>query len=772
MKKSNLHKLLALVLALVMACSMIPPVTVNAADANWTLEENTEIFWVKNDETEASFDVLIEQIQLFSSELAEKVTTTALPITYGEQSEAGEHDIILVLDSSVNVVAEGYVVTATDSSIKIAAKDADGLFYGCRYLIKELLLDGTVASVTDAPDVAERAVSLDNGRKYYSVEWIKEFIREMSRANMNALALHFSEEMGLGIESKLYPWLNGRDGELCTQAEIDDDERVLTHEEIAEIVEYANLYHIEIIPSLDSPGHMNYIVKKFNEQCATSGFTFTYDGETITVPAGTDIGNYFHYNGQTSIVKGSRNANYSRGIDISNDIAVVFTRSLIEEYATLFGDLGSTKFDIGGDELLGWGTAVVSTSTASRWKQLDHWKEYAQNRAKAEGKSNWASAVAYDGFIYYMNDLNALVRELGYTSVRMWNDDALRYTDTGWNSVVQLEDTIDIWYWTYNSSSHPNTVWTYATAGYQVHNILSDYNYYAMTTDYYSSNRTSFTKAYADQIYNEWTPFTFDSTSTTLGSGKNTAIGNPNVLGGAFGIWSDNPSLKTEDEVMADLLPMIRAHGAKSWDALANETVAYDTFDANWDKFGAAPAGTVTAPEIQYSVDVTALEAALAEYTATDASLYTTESFAAYTAAAEAGREALTSAKTQAEVDAAVDMLNQCKNALEAVSTGTVPAFISGSFKSSYVYVGKVATLNMSVIKGTEIDHFMITNDVNAEVEIVRYSVSTKKTDRDNYCIIFKATEAMVGDRTFTVYAVYADGTRSVDCLTLTIKVK
>ena len=42
---------------------------------------------------------------------------------------------------------------------------------------------------------------------------------------------------------------------------------------------------------------------------------------------------------------------------------------------------------------------------ASRWKQLDHWKTYAQNRAKNEGITNYTDAVAYDAFMYYMNDI-------------------------------------------------------------------------------------------------------------------------------------------------------------------------------------------------------------------------------------------------------------------------------------------------------------------------------------------------------------------------------
>ena len=97
--------------------------------------------------------------------------------------------------------------------------------------------------------------------------------------------------------------------------------------------------------------------------------------------------------------------------------------------------------------------------------------------------------------MYYMNDLYDLVTGLGYTSVRMWNDDALRSVDTGWKHVVELNPAIDIWFWTTGS----NTCWTYANKGYQLYNILSDYTYYALTDDYFG-NRKSFNQAYADQI--------------------------------------------------------------------------------------------------------------------------------------------------------------------------------------------------------------------------------------------------------------------------------
>ncbi|MBQ7910546.1 MAG: family 20 glycosylhydrolase [Clostridia bacterium] len=658
---------LSLILAICMVTSAF---TVTAfAAGGWSPKTSTKIYV---DATAVSqFEALEYEANFFEAEYEEKIGDN-INTAIGAVSDAGSEDIILTYDASVPT--QGFNVSVSGDKLIVAASDDDGIFYGCRYVIQQLLINGSVSAASQSPSVLERSISLDNGRKYYSVEWIKELIREMSWSNMNTLVMHFSEEMGLGLETKLYPWLNGRDGTLCTQAELETvDNRYLTQKEFLEIAAYAEKYHVDLMPSLDSPGHLNYLVKTFNDKVKTDGsFSFTYNGKTYkTTYSGSTykfyvdgvsqgsstygIGNYFKYNGTTTLVKGSRNANYSRGIDISNPVAVAFVQSLTVEYGNLFRSVGATKIDIGGDELLGWGAAV--TSSVAKWKQLDHWKAYAQNRAKAEGKSNYSSAVAYDAFLYYMNDLNDLARSLGYTGVRMWNDDALRSSDTGWNKVVELDQDIDIWFWTIGS----NTCWTYATAGYQLYNILSDYTYYAMTSDYFSDERGSFDQAYADQIYNEWSPFVFTNSGN---ANYIMSTANPNVLGGALGIWSDNPNLRTETQVMADIKPLFRAIGAKSWNATANSSVKYSTYSANLTKMGDAPAIDPSAVDTTVP-NPAALRAAVKDAAAIDGSQYTAASYAALENAVAQGNALLTyGAEVQADLTAAVNAIASAKAAL------------------------------------------------------------------------------------------------------------
>ena len=820
MKRTMIIRAISLMLAALMLLGCVGIITAGAAET-WSRYADTGIFLVKNEDTEDDFDELAAQVRLFSGAFADKnVTEEALPITYGEAEKAGEHDIVLILDEEAALHEQGYQITVSGGTVTVTASEEEGLFYGCNSLIRQLLASGCVVNTASAPDVEERALMLDIGRKHYTVDWIKEMIRELAWADMNALVLHFSEEMGLGIESKLYPWLNGRDGKLCVQAEVETDNRYLTQAQIKEIVEYAEQYHVEIIPSFDSPGHMNYIVKKFNEQCADQDYSFTYNGKTYTAKAGSEIGNYFHYYGQIMIVQGSAVGRdypkqFSRGIDISNDVAVAFTQSLIQEYASLFKGLGCDKFDIGGDELLGWG---ASPDSGSKWKQLDHWKAYAQER------SGSSKAVAYDAFLYYMNDLYELVSGMGYDSVRMWNDDALKtYSDTGWTGVVELNTNVEILYWT----SGGNKVSTYLNARHDVYNYLDTYNYYAL-------GNTSYPGAGAQNIYENWSPYTFGTENTTKGDSR--------VLGSAYCIWGDNPAAKTEEEVMEITLPMIRANGAKAWDA--DTSVSYTTYAANKVKTGSAPGETAGA-EIWVIPDYSELEEYLVEYEEMDRGIYTDESYETCDKAAEAARELMQGRPTQAQVDAAAETLYEALCSVELIPEadpseleaaiaeyeenkeayqeqyttasferyalavkaakellqkdsftqeevdaaldeihlqwdaleekpegGTVECFISGKFKSSTVCVSKAATLQISTVKGVNIVGFEIYNDLDSDIEVTGISCNTSKSDRDNWTVKFKPTKAEKGTRAYTIYAILEDGTRSADCLKLSLKVK
>lgn len=682
--------------------------TAFASTVTWTPSENTKIY--VDSTSVGHFQDMKYEANLFSEEYAEKLDRR-LNVTIGSVSDADSGDIILMYDGDVSH-EQGFRVTVYRSQLIIAASGDDGLFYGWQYVIKQMLANGCVAATTEAPDVNERAVSLDNGRKYYTVDAIKTLIREMAWAGMNTLVMRFSGEMGLGLESKLYPWLNGRDGTLCTRGEVATDNRYLTREDFAEIAAYAAAYHVELVPSLDSPDHLSYLVKKVNERAKDQDFSFTYRDQTYTVEAGTEIGRV------------SLDASDFCGIDISNEAAVAFVMSLMEEYATLFktaGD-GSSKIDIGGDALSEDSFSVPEN--VGRWEKMDHWRAYAQAKTGNE------AAVAYDAYILYMNKLNALARDLGYSSVRMWNDNALRTHDTTWTGVARLDTNIDIWF----RSTGVNSISEYTGAGYQVYNILSDYACYALTEDYFSEDRESFTRAYPELIYTEWSPYLFDPDNTVLGTGSNLAIGNMNVLGGAFSIRCDDPTLRTEEQVLADVLPMIRAIGAKSWDATANSRMKYADFTAYWDKLGEAV--SLDPAAISHVIpDPALLRAAIEDASTVDGLDYGEISYGAYMDAVNAGREVLSrGASSQAELNLAVMAIRTAKDAL-TTDKSTLKAAVdeSASITNDMYTVDSYAGYVQSIAAGR-----IVLNDQNA----------TQKDIVAAYQAIQDAKAALTADKT------------------------
>ncbi len=823
--KTGFNKLLAWIIAAVETIAPSVGILPETRTLDWNLGDGTVIYWVETDNSKIENEDLKDQIELFACEMAEFTKDkSAMGIVYGDAEKAGDKDIVLILDSKLGIAEEGYQILTESGQLHVSASDADGLFYGCRYVIKALRCGDSgklpLNDVSSAPDYPERAFFLDCGRKYYSPDWIKDMIREISWSNMNAIYIHFSEEMGFRLESKTYPWLAGGDNTLCIGGAscgvADDNDKYITQDEMREIAEVAKLYHVEIIPSLDSPGHMNYAVKKYNQQ---------YD---------TDIGNYYHYNGTTAIVQGSgteeAQKSYSRGIDISNEEAVTFAKNLYGEYAAFFKELGCTKFDIGGDELLGWGASI--DASVSKWKQLDHWKTYAQNRS---GNSN---AVAYDAFMYYMNDIYDLVKGYGYTSIRMWNDDALRSADTGWKEVVKLNSEIEIQYWTPTANNSKNNVLTYLNAGYKVYNFLSSYNYYVLG----DTNRG--VKGYAgitsQRIYENWAPNVFTPYNET---GSDTAIGNENVLGSALCVWCDKPSTESAETVKSNLLPLLRMNGLKAWDADANVAVAYDDIQTIVNAFEDVPnVSCVAVPDIYQFPDISELKALITESETLDTSIYTEESVAKYTAAIVAAKvvldidrptseqvsEAVSAVNTakaglvldldytkldasldtfakcdgetytdetyrayslyvekaktirsdvtvdQASVDAAAAKLDELYNDLilrSDVAEGD-DWFLSFASQSKYAYVGKMFVTTVYVRGDTDTCKFLMYDEDGDRVDFVRIAWSGSTSSSGKYGAQIRIAAEVSGEHIYTVYAVNKDGKRSPDSLSLTLTVK
>lgn len=102
---------------------------------------------------------------------------------------------------------ESYTLRTHDGRVTISGPDQAGVFYGTRTLKQSVRADGEMpeGEVRDRPDRPQRGLNLDIARKYYTVAWIEDRLREMADLKLNQLGLHFSDDQAFRIQSDTHP---------------------------------------------------------------------------------------------------------------------------------------------------------------------------------------------------------------------------------------------------------------------------------------------------------------------------------------------------------------------------------------------------------------------------------------------------------------------------------------------------------------------------------------------------------------------------------------
>ncbi len=174
--------------------------------------------------------------------------------------------IVLAAESRVER-DEGYTLTVAAGEIRITGRSAAGTRWGVQTLRQLLPPEFEDANgprraaweipatrITDAPRFAWRGTMLDAGRHFLPVSAVKRHIDLMARYKLNVLHWHLTEDQGWRIAIERYPELT-RVGAWRTE----EDGRVTggfyTQAEVREVVEYARVRGIIVIPEIEMPGH-------------------------------------------------------------------------------------------------------------------------------------------------------------------------------------------------------------------------------------------------------------------------------------------------------------------------------------------------------------------------------------------------------------------------------------------------------------------------------------------------------------------------------------
>lgn len=190
---------------------------------------------------------------------APKVVTTTTP---------GATDIVIDLDPSMTVgpnndVArnEGYRLT-TSAGVHITAPTAKGVYWGTRTMLQVLTESPTrrtlpVGTTADWPNFPQRGFMLDVGRRYFTPQFLRDYVKYMSWYKYNTFQVHLNDNeispangdwsqaysaFRLASDNPRFAGLAAKDGSY-TRADWDS------------IEDTAAAHFVTIEPEIDGPAH-------------------------------------------------------------------------------------------------------------------------------------------------------------------------------------------------------------------------------------------------------------------------------------------------------------------------------------------------------------------------------------------------------------------------------------------------------------------------------------------------------------------------------------
>ena len=275
-------------------------------------------------------------------------------------------------------------------------------------------------------------VMLDCGRKYFSVDSIKQIIDNAAAAGFNNVMLAVGNDGMRFLLDDMSLTVNGTpySSEKVAAAIHTGNEAYynfttdeLTESEMDEIIAYAKTKGLGIIPVINTPGHMDAILDAAE---ALTGKTCSYNGS-------------------------------GRTIDVTNTTAVAFTQALLQKYITYFAGKGCKYFNMGADE-------------------------YANDKftSGSMGFGNLQSAGKYSYYVEYVNAVAGLIKAAKMTPMA-FNDGIYFNNNT---SSGTFDTDIVICYWSNGWDGYtPMPASDLASKGFKMVNTHGDYYWVLGKTD-------------------------------------------------------------------------------------------------------------------------------------------------------------------------------------------------------------------------------------------------------------------------------------------------
>lgn len=294
------------------------------------------------------------------------------------------------------------------------------------------------AQASDAEDTGYKynIMFLDCGRKYFSVNSIKQIIDNASAAGFNYIQLAVGndglrfllDDMSLTVNGKTYSSERVSAAiHAGNEAYYNFDVDELTQPEMDEIIAYAASKGMGVIPCVNTPGHMDAIL---SAATALTGKDCSYSGS-------------------------------ARTIDVTNATAVAFTQALLQKYISYFAGKGCEYFNMGADE---YANDIFTSGSM--------------------GFGNLQSTGKYSYYVTYVNAVAKMVKDAKMTPMA-FNDGIYFNSNT---SSGTFDTDILICYWSNGWSSYtPMPAANLAAKGFKLINTHGDYYWVLGKSDWQCS---------------------------------------------------------------------------------------------------------------------------------------------------------------------------------------------------------------------------------------------------------------------------------------------
>ncbi|WP_370898017.1 beta-N-acetylhexosaminidase [Chryseobacterium gossypii] len=181
---------------------------------------------------------------------------------------------------------EAYAIEVFPGYIEIRTNTNQGYFLALQTLIQLFEEHGKDRKIPclvieDYPEFSWRGMHLDVCRHFFTVDEVKQYIDYLAMYKLNTFHWHLTDDQGWRIEIKKYPKLTqigSKRKESMIGAYVDNTfdgkpygPYFYTQEQIRDVVSYAQVRHITIVPEIEMPGHALAALSAYPELACTKG---------------------------------------------------------------------------------------------------------------------------------------------------------------------------------------------------------------------------------------------------------------------------------------------------------------------------------------------------------------------------------------------------------------------------------------------------------------------------------------------------------------------